>query len=229
MKHFGDITKLNGADLPIVDIITGGSPCQDLSVAGKREGLAGERSGLFMEQIRIVKEMREHDRLEQLRSGRADDDIRLVRPKYLVWENVPGALSSPGKKNGEDHRGEDFQAVLTEIVRVVKADAPDVPLPKDRKWPNAGCIMGIGDHGQPFSVAYRLHDAQFWGVPQRRRRIALVADFGGVTAPEILFEREGVSGDIESCGEKGEAASGSSSGSPCGASYTLKIRGGCRG
>lgn len=113
MKHYGDITKLNGYELPVVDVITGGSPCQDLSVAGKRAGLAGERSGLFMEQIRIVKEMREHDRT----TGRPDE---FIRPRYMVWENVPGALSSNG--------GKDFQAVLTETIRIAKADAPEVPL-----------------------------------------------------------------------------------------------------
>lgn len=204
MKHLGDITKLNGAEVPIVDVICGGSPCQDLSVAGKRAGLAGERSGLFMEQIRIIKEMREHDR----RVKGSDVDSRLLRPRYMVWENVPGALSSPGKRNGEDHRGEDFQAVLTEIVRIVKADAPDVPLPKDRRWPNAGCFMGIGEDGQPFSLAYRIHDSQFWGVPQRRKRIALVADFGGLTAPEILFERESLCGDIKESREEGQEAPG---------------------
>ena len=116
MIHLGDITKLNGAEIPAVDVICGGSPCQDLSTAGKRAGLEGERSGLFMEQIRIVKEMRENDR----RKGRTNCNIR---PKWLVWENVPGAFSS-GKPKGSD-----FQAVLTEIVRIVKPDAPDVPLP----------------------------------------------------------------------------------------------------
>lgn len=115
MRHFGDITKLSGYDLPIVDVITGGSPCQDLSVAGKREGLAGERSGLFMEQIRIVKEMREHDRS----TGRPD---YLARPRYMVWENVPGAFSS--------NKGRDFQAVLTEIVKIVEPNAADVPMPE---------------------------------------------------------------------------------------------------
>lgn len=122
MKHFGDITKLSGYDLPIVDVITGGSPCQDLSVAGNRKGLDGERSGLFMEQIKIVKEMRSHD-TEQLRSRGADVDFRFVRPRFLVWENVPGAFSS-GKPKGAD-----FQAVLTEIVKIVNPNAPDIPLP----------------------------------------------------------------------------------------------------
>ena len=217
MKHYGDITKLNGAELPVVDIITGGSPCQDLSVAGKRAGLAGERSGLFMEQIRVIKEMRENDRA----TGRTNDDIR---PRYMAWENVSGAFSSPGGS----HKGEDFQAVLTEIVRVAKADAPDVPLPKDRRWPHAGCLMGIGDNGQPFSVAYRVHDAQFWGVPQRRKRIALVADFGGETAPEILFERKGLSGDIAQGGKAGQETAGDTEASVNPSSWTLKIRGGRR-
>ena len=113
MKNYGDIKKLNGYELPVVDVITGGSPCQDLSVAGKRAGLDGERSGLFMEQIRIIKEMREHDRT----TGRSDE---FIRPRYMVWENVPGALSSNG--------GKDFQAVLTETIRIAKADAPEVPL-----------------------------------------------------------------------------------------------------
>ena len=185
MKHLGDITKISGYDVPIVDIICGGSPCQDLSIAGKRAGLDGERSGLFMEQVRIVKEMRKRDE-EGQRDRRADKHIR---PRFMVWENVPGAFTSPGKRNGEEHKGEDFQAVLTEIARVAKSNCPDIPLPKDRKWPHSGCFMGIGDNGQPFSIAYRLHDAQFWGVPQRRKRIALVADFGGCTAPDILFEK----------------------------------------
>ena len=125
MKHFGDITKLSGYDLPIVDVITGGSPCQDLSIAGKRAGLDGERSGLFMEQIRIVKEMREHDRS----TGRSDE---FVRPRFMVWENVPGAFSSNG--------GKDFQSVLTEIIRIAEPDAPDVPMPDKGKWPKSGCL-----------------------------------------------------------------------------------------
>ena len=187
MKHLGDITKINGAEIEPVDCITGGSPCQDLSVAGKRAGLSGERSGLFMEQIRIVKEMREHDR----RIKRTDDDFRL-RPRYMVWENVPGAFSS--------NKGQDFQAVLTEIVRIVRTDAPDVPLPDRGGWSKSGCIMGYGSTGCPFSIAWRLHDAQFWGCAQRRKRIALVADFGGFSAPEICFERNGLRGDSSESG-----------------------------
>ena len=175
MKHFGDITKLSGYTLTPVDCITGGSPCQDLSVAGKRAGLGGERSGLFMEQVRIVKEMRERDR----RDGRPD---HLCRPRYMVWENVPGAFSSNG--------GKDFQAVLTEIVRIAEPETPDVPLPEKGKWTHSGCLMGESKSGQPFSVVWRLHDAKYWGVPQRRKRVCVCADFNGLTAGEILFSPE---------------------------------------
>lgn len=178
MKHLGDITKINGADVPPVNVIIGGSPCQDLSVAGRREGLKGERSGLFTEQIRIIKEMRS----ESERNGATD-----VQPRYMVWENVPGAFSS--------NKGQDFKAVLEETIGVVeKENKPDIPIP-DGGWHYSGCIVGDG-----FSVAWRVFDAQFWGVPQRRRRIALIADFGGFTAPEILFERKGVFGDIAQSG-----------------------------
>lgn len=170
MLHFGDITKLNGAELPVVDVITGGSPCQDLSVAGKREGLDGERSGLFLEQIRIVKEMRENDRA----NGRTGF---MVRPRYMVWENVPGAFSS--------NKGADFQTVLTEIVRIAEPDAPPVPLPNKGKWSKSGFIY---DELAKWSVAWKIHDSQWWGVPQRRKRLALVADFNGLTAGEILFD-----------------------------------------
>ena len=182
MKHLGDITKLNGAEIEVVDCITGGSPCQDLSVAGKRAGLAGERSGLFMDQMRIVKEMREHDRS----LGRADERLR---PRFMVWENVPGAFSSG------DPKGADFAAVLEEIVRVVEPKAPSIDVPEGGGWPTAGLIE---DELGRFSVAWRVHDAQYWGVAQRRKRIALVADFGGRSAGEILFERKGVSRHPES-------------------------------
>lgn len=181
MKHYGDITKINGATVPAVDIICGGSPCQDLSIAGKRAGLAGERSGLFMDQIRIIKEMRRND---ELHCGRTNDTVRC---RFMVWENVAGAFSS--------NNGEDFRAVLEETVRVIDKDAC-VPSIGNRKWPHAGCIMGTVD-GTAYSVAWRLHDAQFWGVPQRRKRIALVADFGGTAAPEILFECESMSRNTE--------------------------------
>lgn len=140
MLHVGDITKLNGNELPPVDIITGGSPCQDLSVAGARAGLAGERSGLFMEQVRIVKEMRDADE----RRGRA---AHAVRPRYMVWENVPGAFSSAG--------GEDFRVVLEEIVRI-KARTGAVPRPDSGRWESAGAII-LGDQ---FSLAWRVMDAQ---------------------------------------------------------------------
>jgi DNA (cytosine-5)-methyltransferase 1 len=189
MKHYGDITKLHGYDLPPVDCITGGSPCQDLSVAGKRAGLDGERSGLFMEQIRIVKEMRERDR-ELGRTG------IYIRPRFMVWENVPGAFSSNG--------GADFKTVLEEIVKVTEENAPD--LPDVGKWTKAGCLY---DELGRWSVAWRVHDAQFWGVPQRRKRIALVADFAGLSAPEVLFERKGLSGNFEQGSKTGQGIAGS--------------------
>ena len=164
MKHYGDISKLNGAELPPVDIITFGSPCTDLSVAGKRAGIQAERSGLFFEAIRIIKEMRCKTNGEY--------------PKYIVWENVPGAFSSGC--------GEDFRCVLEEICKIADES---VAVPKPAKWHNAGEILG--GH---YSVAYRLFDAQYWGVPQRRKRIYLVADFTGECAGKIFFESEGVSG-----------------------------------
>ena len=196
MKHYGDITKINGADVPIVDIVTGGSPCQDLSVAGKRAGLDGERSGLFMEQIRIIKEMR-NECIRQLRVRGAAYDVRSIRPRFMVWENVPGAFSS--------NKGQDFRAVLEETARIVDKDAT-IPKPSGGgKWTPSGCIMGNG-----WSIAWRVHDAQFWGVPQRRKRIALVADFAGECASQILFERQGVSGDIEPGREKGQGVTATS-------------------
>ena len=206
MIHIGDITKLKGDSIPIVDVITGGSPCQDLSIAGKGAGLAGERSGLFMEQIRIVKELREHDRRTNNRAG------VMVRPRYMVWENVPGALSSNG--------GADFQTVLTEIVKIAEPEAAAVPLPDKGKWPHAGALY---DELGKWSVAYRIHDAQFWGVPQRRKRIALVADFGGLSAAEVLFERTGLSGDPEESGTERQAAAGDTESGAGAASYTLKV------
>lgn len=212
MKHLGDICKINGALIPLADVIVGGSPCQDLSVAGNRKGmkqtcpdcgaeydvsdmwivcpvcggpLEKTRSGLFMEQIRIVREQRN----ESIK--RADNPIR---PRFMVWENVPGAFSS--------NKAEDFRVVLEETARVADSNAV-IPRPPKNKWANAGAIMGNG-----FSIAWRVQDAQFWGVPQRRRRIALVADFGGITAPEILFERKGVSGDIAESGAERQGIAG---------------------
>ena len=189
MIHYGDITKITASAVPTVNVIIGGSPCQDLSVAGKRAGLNGERSGLFMEQIRIIKEMRENDK----RGGRSAE---FIRPRFMVWENVPGAFSS--------NKGADFSIVLQETAKVACEQAPAVPIPKNG-WPPAGCLTDVG--GQ-WSIAWRVFDAQFWGVPQRRKRIALVADFGGLTAPEILFERQGVPGYIKPCGKEGQAAPG---------------------
>ena len=194
MIHVGDITKLDGAKLPPVDVICGGSPCQDLSVAGLRKGLAGERSGLFMDQVRIVKEMRAEDE----RRGVSDD---FIRPRYLVWENVPGAFSSAN--------GEDFRAVIEEIVHI-KDSTCHVPRPDTGRWESAGAAI-LGDQ---FSLAWRVLDAQYWGVAQRRRRIFLVADIGGLTAPKILFEQERLPGDPAEGQDQGKgvtAAAGNSS------------------
>ena len=193
MEHFGDIKKMNGGLIPKVDIITGGSPCQDMSIAGKREGLDGSRSNLFREQIRIVKEMRESDKAD----GRTGSDIR---PRFMVWENVPGAFSS--------NKGEDFRCVIEEICRVTDAEV-SIPRPPKGKWRGQGTIMGDG-----YSVAWRTLDAQYWGVPQRRKRIYLVADFGGGTAPEILFEQDSLRGDTkESSKERKDTATGAEDGS----------------
>ena len=167
MKHMGDVSKLDGASLPPVDIITFGSPCQDMSVAGKRAGLDGSRSNLFYEAVRIVKEMR------CATNGKY--------PRFIVWENVPGAFSS--------NKGADFKAVL-ESVCSVKADSVSIPVPPKGKWTGAGHI----DVADGFDIAWRTVDAQYWGVPQRRRRIYLVADFSGGCAGKILFESEGLSG-----------------------------------
>jgi DNA (cytosine-5)-methyltransferase 1 len=166
MKHYGDISTLHGAELEPVDIITFGSPCQDMSIAGKRSGLDGSRSSLFYEAIRIVKEMRE----------KTDGE----KPRWICWENVPGAFSSNG--------GDDFRAVLETVIGVKEPNV-QVPAPGKDGWPYADCYVGDG-----WSVAYRTIDAQHWGVPQRRRRIFLVADFAGGSAGQILFESEGVSG-----------------------------------
>lgn len=207
MIHLGDITKIVQA--PFVDCITFGSPCQDLSMAGKREGLKGERSGLFMQAVRIIKEMR-------IRSGG-------VCPTFAVWENVPGAFSSNG--------GEDFRIVLEELARIAEADAC-IPRPEKGKWPKAGYIAG--DH---FSIAWRTFDAQYWGVPQRRRRIALVVDFGGQRAADILFERTSLRGDTEPSIQAWKGIARNPAHGPAGhdrvaegaTSYTLKIRSGCEG
>lgn len=184
MKHLGDVSKVKGGEIEPVDIITFGSPCQDMSIAGKRAGLKhadiGDaettRSGLFLEAIRIIKEMREAT------NG--------VYPRYAIWENVPGAFSS--------NRGEDFRTVLEEFIRVKEKDAvmPDVP---KAGWPYADCYSGNG-----WSLAYRVFDAQYWGVPQRRRRIYLVADFRGQRAGEILFKPEGLRRNSAQSGTHGQ-------------------------
>ena len=164
MKHYGDISQMDGGEIEPVDIITFGSPCQDMSVAGKRSGLDGARSGLFYEAVRVIKEMR----------CRTDGKY----PRYIVWENVPGAFSS--------NKGEDLRCVLESICRIKDEE---LSVPRPAKWPYAGEIMGDG-----FSVAWRQFDAQYWGIPQRRKRIYLVADLDGGSAGEILFESEGLSG-----------------------------------
>lgn len=221
MVHLGDICKINGAEIEPVWVVTGGSPCQDLSIAGKRAGLAGARSGLFMEQVRIVKEMRAEDK----RNGRTGD---MVRPRFLVWENVVGAFSS--------NRGKDFAAVLEEIARIAEPGFSLSGLPKKWKWTKAGAIDGDG-----WSIAWRTHDAKDWGktirdsrtgnvirlgTPQRRRRISVVADFGGESAAQIQFDRESVSGHFA---ESGAAGKGSAGAAESGASYAVRIRGGCDG
>ena len=167
MKHLGDIKKLNGGEIKPVDIVTFGSPCQDLSLAGNREGLKGINSGLFLEAVRVIKEMRKAH----------------GKPTFIVWENVVGTFSSK--------EGEDFRTVIEEIAKI--AEAVSIPKPYKNKWHNAGFVMG-----NSFSIAWRVLDAQYWGVPQRRNRIFLLADFRGQRAGEILFKCEGLPGNFES-------------------------------
>lgn len=205
MKNYGDICTIDGGLAEPVDCIIGGSPCQNLSIAGNRLGLEGNESSLFLEQIRVVQEMRKA--------------TNCSKPRYMVWENVQGALSCS--------KGKDFQAVLDLCVRTCvipkeresydyaennegknetysETTVPHVPMPKNGKWPNAGVLYD--DLGR-WSLAWRVHDAQFWGVAQRRRRLALVVDFGGMSAPEVLFERQGVSGNTEQNDAQGEGTS----------------------
>lgn len=170
---YTDIRNVDGKKIEPVNIVTFGSPCQNLSVAGKQEGLKGKESCLFYEAIRIIREMRE-------KTGG-------LYPRYAVWENVPGAFSSS--------KGQDFKAVLEAFLET------EIPMPESGRWANAGMVRGDGR-----SVAWRVMDAQYWGVPQRRRRIFLVADFRGQSAPEILFERESVSGDSAESGKTGKEA-----------------------
>lgn len=209
MKHLGDITKMTPFCTDPVDCVTFGSPCQDLSIAGKRAGLAGERSGLFMEAVRVIKDMR-------LNTFGA-------YPTFAVWENVPGAFSS--------NKGEDFHAVLDELARIVEPEV-SIPRPENGKWAKAGFVSGNG-----WSLAWRTFDAQFWGVPQRRRRIALVVDFGGQRAGEILFEHTSLRGDTEPSIQAWEGIARDPANCPAGhdrveegaGAYTLKIRSGCEG
>ena len=202
MIHLGNVLDVNGGKIPPVDIITFGSPCQDMSVAGKRAGMQHSakgdedttRSGLFYEAIRIIREMR------NATNGKY--------PTFAVWENVPGAFSS--------NRGQDFRCVLEELAQVIRGGI-SIPQPAGGKWTAAGEIVGDG-----FSIAWRVLDAQYWGVPQRRKRIYLVADFADERAGSILFERESLSRNTEPSKASGQAASGNAGGSiersgqPCG-------------
>ena len=215
MKHLGDISKVRGGEIEPVDIITFGSPCQDLSVAGKRAGLKhtdnGDeettRSGLFMEAVRIIKEMREATNGEY--------------PTFAVWENVPGAFSS--------NKGDDFRVVLEELIKIVEPTAVMPAVPKNG-WAYSDSYVGDG-----WSLAYRVFDAQYWGVPQRRRRIYLVADFRGECAEKVLFERDGLRGYFAEGrtpwqGAAADVESGAGAADREGAvPYTLKIRSGCEG
>ena len=183
MVHLGNIQKVDGAKIEPVDIITFGSPCQDLSSAGRRAGLDGARSFIFFDAIRVIKQMR-----------------RRTNGKFtarIIWENVPGAFSSNG--------GEDFRVVLAEIASVA-GGAISIPRPPARDgdtfWKSAGSVVGDG-----WSLAWRVLDAQYWGVPQRRRRIFLVADFRGECARQILFKPESLSGDITESGAARKGAS----------------------
>lgn len=206
MTHLGSITEINGAEIPPVDVITFGSPCQDLSVAGRRAGLDGERSGLFIEAVRIIKEMR----------GATNGEY----PKYIVWENVPGAFSS--------NKGEDFRTVIEEIIKIKNTNV-SIPQPPRGKWQTAGCIMGDG-----YSLAWRVLDAQFWGVPQRRKRVFLVGSFGNESAAEILFKREGLRGNFKESRKAWKGLAPDTENDtylPSGefTPKTLKIRCGCEG
>ena len=212
MIHLGDITKIHGNEIEPVDCITFGSPCQDLSIAGRRAGLAGERSGLFMEAVRIIKEMR--------------SSTNGLHPTFAIWENVPGAFSS--------NNGEDFRAVLEELARIGQADAVVPGPPRGGRWSKAGAIAGNG-----WSLAWRQLDSQYFGVAQRRKRIALVLDLRGQRAGEILFERTSLSRHPDPCIQACKEVAGLTANCPTGndrvvaggrnTAYTLKIRSGCTG
>lgn len=200
MKHYGDISQMDGGKIEPVDIITFGSPCTDMSVAGRRAGLEGQQSVLFYQAIRIIKEMR------CATNGKY--------PRYIVWENVPGAFSSNG--------GEDFKAVLEAVIGVAEPET-QVPMPEKNRWPYADCYMGDG-----WSIAYRVLDAQFWGVPQRRKRIYLVADFAGGRAFDILFKSEGLSGYSAESFRSWQRTAGSAADRTGTASLCLNDQGGQR-
>lgn len=214
MVHLGDITKLHGAKIQPVDVITFGSPCQDLSIAGKRAGMAGERSGLFFEAVRIIREMRLN--------------TWGLYPKFAVWENVPGAYSS--------NKGDDFHAVLESLCQILNSD---VSIPRYAgNWPHRGAIVA-----NDYSLAWRTMDAQYWGVPQRRRRITLVLDLTGQRAGEVLFKPESLRRDFTTLIEAWKATARNTpyrtAGYDCMVDtekrrgdildYTLKIRSGCNG
>ena len=211
MKNYGDICLINGCQVESVDCIIGGSPCQNLSVAGNRKGLEGSESRLFLEQMRVVKEMRQATGFQ--------------KPRYMVLENVTGLLTC--------NKGKDFHCVLNECVQTAllglnkgmkdgeenlteedrdgrETEIPDVPMPKDGKWTKSGILYD--DMGR-WSIAWRVHDAQYWGVAQRRRRIALICDFGGMSAPEVLFESQSVSGNSDTCNSQGEGVTETFTGS----------------
>ena len=190
MKHLGSVTDINGAQIEPVDIITFGSPCQDLSVAGKQLGIhEGQRSNLFFEAVRIITEMREA--------------THGVYPRFAVWENVPGAFSS--------NKGADFQAVLQALCQIRGGRDLIIPLPPKGRWLPAGCVVGDG-----YSLAWRILDAQYYGVPQRRKRIYLVADFDSERAGEIQFVGQSVRWDSETCAETWQRIAAHAAGSALG-------------
>lgn len=189
MIHLGDITKIHGDEIEPVDCITFGSPCQDLSIAGRRAGLAGERSGLFMEAVRIIKEMR--------------SSTNGLYPTFAIWENVPGAFSS--------NNGEDFRAVLEELACVEQPNAAIPGPPRGGRWSKAGAIAGNG-----WSLAWRQLDSQYFGVAQRRKRIALILDLGGQRAGEILFERTSLSRHPDPCIQAWKEVAGLTANRPAG-------------
>lgn len=188
MKHFGDITRIDGAKIPVVDCITGGSPCQGLSIAGKRAGLADDRSGLFMQQIRIVREMRERDKAR-------DRTDHLVRPRFMVWENVPGAFSSGNPK------GADFAAVIEEIVKICEPGVGVYISIPDSGWPKSGCYYA--DDGS-WSIAWRVHDAKFWGVPSEENASRLSQILEASPHPKYFLSERACAGILTRAKRRGK-------------------------